>query len=258
MAKYDFSRIHNTKFKHIDPICKPIQFENDFPKVLYRYTERPFAEDLIETGKIRLTPLFEYQNVQTFQDGQLDTEEGICSFELKAKRHSSPKKIIPTITYPKWVVCFCSENDTSLMARFNRKNDTLIAINTYPFFETLAKATHSRVSTSELRKVQYLSDSELTFKKLPLSKDGNRVIPCVATVKKSQYSWQKEWRMTFEPKQEYLNIPKNQIVPTRLIGADMGAKFGSDFKLQRMFERKPLEYWFIEEPELRQYCEILN
>lgn len=254
---YDFGRIEDADVELVVPsVGMQKQIERDVPQYLYKYTRRMFAEDLAYRGSLRLGTLFEYRDGGVHGSGLHDPHEGTLSVTGRLPNGSAGGAQL--YSRPKWMFCVSEHFNATLLASFDEKYDAILRIEAQPFFDVLALALAGEADLAELRKVQYVSQSDLHFDPWPLDGFGRLLLPCVATVKSSLYSGQGEWRMTFEANQTVHPVGRNRVRPGMSEQYGVAAGFGVSppfEKIVPIHAIKPKVPLVI--PKLAEFCETV-
>lgn len=169
-----------------------VQTPAGIPQFLYRYlSERDFADQAVEYGKVRLGTLYGYLSEEGHNSAQHDPNEGIIYVvddDLRGATDAPVGRIITSLD--RWTLCLSEELSPELMSGFEA--EAVLEVDMEPFVETLAVEMARHSSIGSLDSVRYVTDNFRSLKNVP---DAGRM---AHSYKTSAYAWQKEWRLCFE------------------------------------------------------------
>lgn len=174
----------------------PLAMRADLVFPLYRYTEKRWADEFFDTGKIRLNTLLGYKKYELFNEAIGDAHEGQTVFYRYVPQPGSlPIKVSRFITVRnQWTICASgARNDLRMLPAF--KADACFSIDSPKFYLAIHEAIGGRTRSGFVDRIVYIPEKSYGVNEATLSPDQGVF---AGSFKRDTYSYQNEVRACWE------------------------------------------------------------
>lgn len=182
-------------FFDLFPTGAPFRFRRDLEFPLYRYTQRTYANDFFERGRIRLNTLLTYTESELFNAAVGDDREGRVTFQRSWYNPIANEDDVLKVEVSvqnQWVLCASGVRDDARMLEEFEAN-SCYSIDSIEFFEILNREIGARSASGVVDKIVYLDSDYID---LDAVRPGQPRF--AGFYKQSRYAYQSEVRAVWE------------------------------------------------------------